>query len=116
MSYTRLVAVILLHVFAAFIIEIGHAEQARAGITFVARAPHAKSVAVIGNFNGWDGKQHLLVGPDAAGDWTATFALGSDAAYLEFVFLIDGALRLVDSRYPTVADDFGSVNNVIGAP
>lgn len=94
----------------------GLAEPAHPTTTFVVHAPHAKSVAVIGNFNGWDGRRHMLAGPDAAGEWAGTFELAGDAAYFEFVFLIDGITRRTDSRYPTVADDFGSTNNIIVAP
>lgn len=100
----------------ASIAQSGRAEQTGASTTFVVHAPYAKSVVVIGNFNGWHGKQHSLVGPDAAGEWTGTFELSGEATYLEFVFLIDDTSRLVDSRYPTIADDFGGANNAIGAP
>lgn len=100
----------------ALIAPSGRAEQTRASMTFVVHAPYAKTVAVIGNFNGWDGKQYSLVGPDAAGDWTGTFELIGQAAYFEFVFLVDDKTRVVDRRYPIIADDFGSANNVIGAP
>lgn len=116
MSYTRAVAAFWLLVLMALIAQSGRAEQTRATMTFVVHAPYAKSVAVIGNFNGWDGKQHLLVGPNAAGDWTGTFELVGEAVYFEFVFLVDDTRRLVDGRYPTIEDDFGGANNVVGAP
>lgn len=111
----RLVAFLLLALMAS-ITQFARAERTPSSATFVVHAPYAKSVAVIGNFNGWHSKQHLLVGPDAAGDWTGTFELAGEAAYFEFVFLVDDKARMVDSRYPTIADDFGSANNVIGAP
>jgi 1,4-alpha-glucan branching enzyme len=41
--------------------------EGRQGTRFAVWAPHARAVAVVGDFNGWDGRHHVMHSPHAAG-------------------------------------------------
>ncbi len=43
--------------------------QGQAGVHFAVWAPNAKGVAVIGDFNGWNGRSHMLRKLSSAGIW-----------------------------------------------
>ncbi|MDQ6766537.1 MAG: 1,4-alpha-glucan branching protein GlgB [Candidatus Eremiobacteraeota bacterium] len=43
--------------------------DATAGVTFATWAPRASSVGVVGDFNGWDGRSHLMRPIDDGGVW-----------------------------------------------
>ncbi len=71
------------------------------GVDFAVWAPNARSVSVVGDFNGWDGHRHPLrpVGPN--GFWeTFVPALGPGALYKFEIHGPDGALQ------PLKADPF----------
>jgi 1,4-alpha-glucan branching enzyme len=40
-----------------------------AGVRFATWAPNADSASVVGDFNGWDGRRHLMQRADASGVW-----------------------------------------------
>ena len=78
---------------------------------FVYLAPHAKSVALVGDFNGWDAIATPMRA-SAGGYWTASFPLTPGRH--EYAFVVDGRRWVVDPAAPPVAsDDFGSPNSVI---
>ncbi|WP_220793313.1 1,4-alpha-glucan branching protein GlgB [Nocardioides stalactiti] len=59
------------------------------GTTFAVWAPNARSVAVVGDFNDWDGNAHEMRTTPTGGVWT-TFVPGvGDGAYYQF--LVHGA-------------------------
>ena len=58
------------------------------GVSFAVWAPNAKSVAVVGDFNGWDGRCHPLRQPGANGFWE-TFVPGVGVGAL-YKFQIHG--------------------------
>jgi len=53
------------HVMGAHFIRHGDAD----GVRFVVWAPNARSVSVVGDFNGWDGRRHPMRSHPAAGLW-----------------------------------------------
>ncbi len=58
------------------------------GVSFAVWAPNAKSVSVVGDFNGWDGRSHPLRQPGANGFWE-TFVPGVGVGAL-YKFQIHG--------------------------
>ena len=66
-----------------------------AGTVFAVWAPNAKRVAVVGDFNDWDGGRHVLV-PAGAGVWAAFVPeVGAGALYK---FEVEGADRVVRNK------------------
>ncbi len=60
-------------------------------INFICNAPHAQSVSVVGDFNEWDGTQHLMRQlPD--GGWFLTMELVH--GHHRYAFMVDGQLTL----------------------
>jgi 1,4-alpha-glucan branching enzyme len=58
------------------------AEEGRSGVRFTTWAPQAGSVAVVGDFNDWDGRRHPMRELDASGVWEAFIAdIGPGAQY-----------------------------------
>jgi 1,4-alpha-glucan branching enzyme len=72
----------------------------------------AKTVAVVGDFNGWDPHAHpLKKGKD--GDWKATLRL--KPGMYEYIFVVDGEWRedpLNPNRVPNPHGGFNSVREV----
>ncbi|MCX6903812.1 MAG: isoamylase early set domain-containing protein [Verrucomicrobia bacterium] len=60
-------------------------------ITFICNAPQAKTVSLVGDFNGWNPSAHpMRQMPDQA--WFLTLELGH--GHHRYAFLVDGALVL----------------------
>lgn len=75
-------------------------------------APAARTVSIVGSFNGWQRDRDMLSGPDGEGWWSITLPLppGRHA----YIFLLDGSEWLVDPRAPAVVDDaWGGRNGLI---
>ncbi|EPR41239.1 glycoside hydrolase family 13 domain protein [Desulfovibrio sp. X2] len=86
-------------------------KQGLVPVHFVLAAPGAQSVAVIGDFNGWNGRGWEMR-RDKAGMWvlSASLAPGSH----EYVFQIDGRATRPDPAASFSKDDgFGGVNSVL---
>lgn len=78
---------------------------------FVFIAPHASSVALVGDFNGWDSSATKLTATHS-GAWTASVSLPRGRH--ESAFVVDGQRWLVDPSSPLVRDDeFGVQSSVI---
>ncbi len=80
-------------------------------VQFVLEAPGARSVAVAGDFTGWDASQPLE-DPDGDGVWTGRVAVRPGVH--SYMFVIDGSTWVTDphaERY--TADGFGNRNAVL---
>ena len=76
------------------------------------RAPSARRVALVGDFNGWKAQQTLLRDDNGDGTWSVTLRL-SPGRY-RYKFLVDGQRWVVDPDAPASASDgFGGRNAVI---
>lgn len=58
------------------------------GWRFSHRAPEARQVSLVGDFNGWAAERHPLRGPDAEGWWTVTLPL--EPGRYTYMFVEDG--------------------------
>ncbi len=94
----------------------GVAPQGVEGVTtvyvqFLFEAPGARSVAVAGDFNEWEGR-HTLEDPDGDGVWTGRVPL--QPGMHQYMFVIDGADWITDPNALHYADDgFGGRNAVV---
>jgi len=59
------------------------------GTSFAVWAPNARSVSVVGDFNGWNGNTHPMQAAPSAGIWTVFVAGIGDGAYYQY--LVEGA-------------------------
>jgi hypothetical protein len=81
-------------------------------VQFVLSAEGAHSVSVAGDFNGWDGSQHLLRDVNGDGIWTGMFAL--TPGLHKYMFVVDGEQWLADPRAERYVDDgFGTRNSLL---
>jgi len=81
-------------------------------VTFALRAPGAASVAVAGDFNGWDAAATPLAHAGTGDLWIVRVTLPSGVHHYSFV--LDGAEWRPDPSAPLAADDaFGGHNSVI---
>lgn len=80
-------------------------------VEFVLEAPDAGSVAVAGDFTGWD-PEISLEDPDGDGVWSGRARLGPGVH--EYMFVVDGSRWVTDPYAPRYADDgFGNRNAVL---
>ena len=87
-------------------------------VTFVLVAPQASTVALAGDFDGWDGAR-LPMRREAAGIWTVDVPL-TPGRY-DYAFIVDGRRFVADPAAPrALGDDFGRPSSVVtvgsGAP
>ncbi len=81
-------------------------------VQFVYDGGAAKSVAVAGDFNGWDAADFSLRDPDGDGVWTAMFPL--PVGLHKYMFVVDGERWVTDPRAQRhVEDGFGMRNALI---
>jgi len=102
---------------AAIGIASGLSLRARAGgsltVTFVLDTPEARSVAIAGDFTGWETSGYELARRASDGKWEITVRLMRDRAYA-YSFVIDGKRWVPDPGAPeTVDDGFGGVNSIL---
>jgi len=81
-------------------------------VTFTLDTPTAQSVALVGDFNGWKPKGHLLVRRPSDGKWSITLRLLQDRTYV-YSFLIDGEQWVPDPSAESVDDGFGGVDSIL---
>jgi anti-sigma factor RsiW len=75
-------------------------------------APQAVSVAIVGDFNGWDPQRTRLVRSSHEGQWRARLKL--PPGVYQYSFVLDGVTWVSDPLAQTVlADGFGGKNSVI---
>lgn len=86
--------------------------QANAIVTFQIRAPGAKTVSVVGDFNQWQIGSVPLEDNEGDGVWKAKVAIPLGRHHYQFV--IDGKKWLPDPQAPVRLDDgFGNKNSVL---
>jgi hypothetical protein len=80
-------------------------------VQFVFRAPSAQRVALVGDFNDWDGDATPLQ-PAAGGLWTVTVPL--TAGRYTYTFVVDGERWMADPAAPPAPpDDLGRPSSVV---
>ena len=80
-------------------------------VQFALEAPGATSVAVTGDFDGWDGS-HDLEDLDGDGVWTGRVPVHPGVH--AYMFLVDGSTWMTDPRADRYADDgFGNQNAIL---
>ena len=83
-------------------------------VTLLLEAPAARSVAVVGDWNGWDQKQGTLTDEDGDGVWEISVELPHSGEY-RYQFIINGESWIPDPKAALQVDDgFGGVNSVLG--
>jgi len=85
-----------------------HSSDGTQEVLFVLPAMNAENVAVVGNFNAWEGTD--LSDPDGDGIWTATVPL-SPGRY-EYAFIIDGRWWGQDPLADEYIQSFGEYSSV----
>jgi anti-sigma factor RsiW len=76
------------------------------------QAPSATSVAIVGDFNGWDVRRNQLVRSSHEGRWGGKLRLAPGV--YQYSFVVDGTVWEVDPRARQFVDDgFGGRNSVI---
>ena len=79
-------------------------------ISFKLDAPGAKKVSLVGDFNKWNPKTHLMR-KDKKGLWSKTILI--PPGRYEYKFFVDGEWWNDPHNDQTVFNSFGSINNVL---
>lgn len=89
-----------------------HNQIAERAVDLFVSAPEAVSVAVVGDFNGWDPRRTRMIRSNHEGRWTARLKL--PPGVYQYSFVIDGSTWVPDpGAKTTLADGFGGRNSVI---
>ena len=89
-----------------------HSQVADRAVDLFLSAPQAASVAVVGDFNGWDPQRTRMIRSNHEGGWTARLKLPPGVH--QYSFVIDGSTWVPDpGAKTTLADGFGGRNSVI---
>jgi len=81
-------------------------------VQLVFRAPAARHVAVVGDFNGWDVTATSMSRDPATGMWSQTVALRPGRHV--YAFVVDDSVWMRDPRTPAAPDaDFGRPGSVL---
>lgn len=81
-------------------------------VQLVLRAPAARKVSVVGDFNGWDAKANAMTRDPASGLWSHAVALRPGRHV--YAFVVDDSLWMRDPRSPEAVDeDFGRPGSVL---
>lgn len=87
-------------------------EEMAVPVQFVLTVPTAQSVALVGDFNGWDASATPLEQVPGSSLWTTTTPLKPGRHV--YAFVVDGAKWIRDPRAPQAVDeDFGRPQSVI---
>jgi len=79
-------------------------------ISFKLDAPGAQKVSLVGDFNKWNPKTHLMR-KDKKGLWSKTILI--PPGRYEYKFFVDGEWWNDPHNDQTVLNSFGSINNVL---
>jgi len=80
-------------------------------VVMIYDAPAAQSVAVVGDFNGWNAEKHLMVRQDS-GPWRARLKL--PAGIYHYGFIVNGSQWVSDPRAEKLLEDgFGRENSLL---
>jgi 1,4-alpha-glucan branching enzyme len=89
----------------------GTGNDARRQISFFYENPHAKTVCVVGSFNGWTPEVDALV-KVRAGEWKGTLMLPKGV--YQYMYVIDGKTWVSDPEaHRTLEDGFGRINGLL---
>lgn len=89
------------------------AEEEVVRVILSLEAPTAESVAVVGDWNGWDSKSHQMNDADRDGVWELSLRLERGKEY-QYQFLIDQEKWVPDPHAPLQVDDgFGGTNSIL---
>jgi len=80
-------------------------------VQFVVRAPGAGSVALVGDFNDWDGAATPMLAAHNGALWSVTIPL-TPGRY-RYAFLVNGSRWIVDPAAPRAQDDFDTPSSVV---
>ncbi|MEO8560685.1 MAG: isoamylase early set domain-containing protein [bacterium] len=81
-------------------------------VPLVLRAPAARRVSVVGDFNGWKVGATTMTRDPATGMWSGTLALRPGRHV--YAFVVDDSVWMRDPRSPAAADaDFGRPGSVL---
>lgn len=81
-------------------------------VQFVLVAPHAQSVAVVGDFNDWGLNDSALVATNHEGVWSVTAPV--PAGVHRYAFLVNGKQWVADPSAPRATDDdFGMPSSAL---
>ena len=88
------------------------AQEKPVAVQFVLDAAAAKSVALVGDFNGWNGSATPLARDSASGAWSVVAAVPPGRHV--YAFLVDGKVWTLDPRAPKAKDsDYGAEQSVV---
>jgi hypothetical protein len=88
------------------------AQEAPQQVQFVLDAREAKSVAVVGDFNDWDGSAHPLVRDSRTGTWSTVVPVTPGRHV--YAYLVDGSVWTLDPYAPKTKDaDYGTEQSVM---
>ena len=79
-------------------------------ITFKLETSEAKEAILVGDFNSWDSKKHIMK-RDNKGWWSKIVTLASGR--YEYKFLVDGEWQNDPSNDQVVPNSFGTRNNFL---
>ena len=82
-------------------------------VRFVFVDAAARSVTIVGDFNGWNRKATVLTRGEAKGVWTIALPLAAEQH--EYAFIVDGKRWLTDPLAPTRHDAFGTETSIVPA-
>ena len=81
-------------------------------VQVVLRAPGARRVSVVGDFNGWDAGSNTMTRDPVSGLWSHTLELRPGRHV--YAFVVDDSVWMRDPRSPEAADeDFGRPGSVL---
>ncbi|MGE0354615.1 MAG: isoamylase early set domain-containing protein [Gemmatimonadales bacterium] len=96
-------------------IAAGSPTPALRPVEFSIKAPAARHVAVVGDFNDWDPAATPLVRATPDGRWTTAIPL--HPGRYAYTFVVDGRRWLADPDRPrALGDDFGEPTSVVTVP
>jgi 1,4-alpha-glucan branching enzyme len=85
-------------------------ETKKGNVTFTLKAPRAKEVILMGDFNDWNASSHPMR-KDESGTWKV--AMKVPIGKYEYKLLVDRRWRLDSGNPQTVKNRFGTKNNVL---
>ncbi len=111
---TIFAAAALLVIFSSTITAAIVKRQGLVEITFILVAPDARSVSLVGDFNGWSLERDLLKKAGNTGQWRITVRLPKGHAY-NYNFVLDGIRWIVDPNAAFKLDDGmgGTVSSLV---
>lgn len=80
-------------------------------VRFVLVNPTASQVALVGDFNGWQGAALERTGDPSSGVWSVSLPL--PAGRYEYAFVVDGQRWVADPALPRMRDEFGGEHSVL---